>query len=47
MDRRWFPTSMPPVTCWAGRPPALASQAMEDGRRAVGQALGLPVGDFG
>jgi len=28
-----------------GRPPALASQAMEDGRRAVSHALGLPVGD--
>ena len=28
-----------------GRPPALASQAMEDGRRAVSQALGLPVGE--
>ena len=28
-----------------GRPPALASQAMEDGRRAVCHALGLPVGD--
>ena len=29
-----------------GRPPALASQAMEEGRRAVSHALGLPVGDF-
>ena len=28
-----------------GRPPALASQAMEEGRRAVSFALGLPVGD--
>ena len=28
-----------------GRPPALAAQAMEDGRRAVSHALGLPVGD--
>ena len=28
-----------------GRPPALASQAMEDGRRAVSHALGLPIGD--
>ena len=28
-----------------GRPPALASQAMEDGRRAVCHALGLPVGE--
>ena len=28
-----------------GRPPALASQAMEDGRRAVSHALGLPVGE--
>jgi NAD(P) transhydrogenase len=29
-----------------GRPPALASQAMEEGRRAVSHALGLPVGEF-
>ena len=28
-----------------GRPPALASQAMEDGRRAVSHALGIPIGD--
>jgi NAD(P) transhydrogenase len=28
-----------------GRPPALASQAMEEGRRAVSYALGLPVGE--
>lgn len=28
-----------------GRPPALASQAMEEGRRAVSHALGLPVGE--
>lgn len=28
-----------------GRPPALASRAMEDGRRAVSYALGIPIGD--